>query len=63
MHNREITHRVKTDSLSKAQLIVGTKCVVAFMWEKLISKLKNNKKVLWKHNANARFETLKIQIL
>jgi len=31
MHNREITHRVKTDSLSKAQLIVGTKCVVAVM--------------------------------
>jgi len=26
MHNREITHTVKTDSLSKAQLIARTKC-------------------------------------
>jgi len=26
MHNREITHIVKTDSLSKAQLSVRTKC-------------------------------------
>jgi len=26
MHNKEISHIVKTDSLSKAQLIVRTKC-------------------------------------
>ena len=26
MHNREITHIVKTNSLSKTQLIVRTKC-------------------------------------
>ena len=26
MHNREITHIVKTDSSSKTQLIVQTKC-------------------------------------
>jgi len=41
MHNREITHIVKTDSLSKTQLVVRIKCVVAAIWEKLMSKLKN----------------------
>ena len=28
-----------------------------------MSKLKTTTKVLWKHNAKARFETLKIQII
>jgi len=27
MHNREITHIVKTDSLSKHQMVVRTKCL------------------------------------
>ena len=41
MHNREITHIVKTDSLSKAQLIGRTNVLFAVIGEKLISKLKS----------------------
>ena len=40
-HNREITHIVKTDSWSKTQLIVRTKC----------SFCCHLSEVLWKHNA------------
>jgi len=41
MHNREITHIVKIDNLSKTQLVVRTKINVLFaaIWEKLMSKL------------------------
>jgi len=44
---------VKTNSLSKTQLVVRETCV----------KTKKLTKCLWNHNAKARFETLKIQIL
>ena len=61
MHNREITYIVKTDSLSKTQLIVKTKILFAVSWKKLV-KTKQINKVLWKHNEKASFGTLKIQI-
>ena len=38
MHNREITHIVKTGSLSKAQLVVRTKCAFLLSFERNLSK-------------------------
>ena len=58
MHKREITYIVKTDSSSKTQLVVRTKCSFSAILEKLMSKLK--KKRFMKPNAKARFETLNI---
>ena len=54
MHNREITHIVKTDSLSKTQLR-----------ESYGGKHTQNThtQCLCKHNAKARFKTLNIQIV
>ena len=58
--NREITYKVKTDSLSETQLVVRTKWFFAAIWEKLMSKLKT---FLCNNNAKARFQTLNIPIL
>ena len=47
MHNREITHIVKTDSLSKKTIICKDQkinVIFAAIWEKLMSKLKKEKK-------------------
>jgi len=51
---------VKTDSLSKTQLIVTTKCSCCSHLRGTYVKTKNNNNVLLKHNAKARFETLNI---
>ena len=59
MHNREITHIVKTESSSKNQLVVRTKCTFCFH----LTKTKKKKGFLRNQNAKARFETLTIQIL
>ena len=56
MHNREITHIVKTDNRSKPQLIVRNNVNVGVIREKLLSKLKQK-------NKKARFETLNIHII
>jgi len=60
MHNREITHIVKTD---KTQLVVRTKCSFCCQLRETYVKTETPTKCLWNHNAKARFETLKIQIL
>jgi len=52
MHNREITHIVKTDSLSKTQLVVRIKCSFS-------CHLRENQV----NTKKARFETLKMQSL
>jgi len=56
MHNGEITHIVKTYSLSKTQLIARTNILMSF--ENLCQTI-----FLGTQNAKARFETLKIQNL
>ena len=56
MHNRGITHIVKTDNRSKPQLIVRNNVNVGVIREKLMSKLKQK-------NKKARFETLNIHII
>ena len=56
MHNREITHIVKTDSLSKTQLSVRTKRAFCCHLRETCVKTKN---ILFfiKHNAKARIKT------
>ena len=49
MHNREITHIVKTDGLSKTQLIVRTKCSVGCHFERNLCQ--NLKKVCFYENT------------
>ena len=61
MHNREITHIVKTDTLSKTKLIVKNKCSFCCHLRETYVKTENN--VSWKQIAKARIETLNIQIL
>ena len=48
MHNREITHIVKTDSLSKTQLVVRTKYSFCCHLRETYVKTKNKKKVFMK---------------
>ena len=50
MHNRDITHIVKTDSLSKTQLIVKNKCSFCCHLREIYVKTKD-KKCDKKHNA------------
>jgi len=47
MHNREITHIVKTESLSKIQLVVRTKCSFCCHFRETYVKTKKRRKVLW----------------
>jgi len=57
MHKREITHIVKTVSID-----CKDKMLFLLSFERnLFNKI--TKKCLGKHNAKARFETLKIKIL
>ena len=56
MHNREITHIVKTDGLSKTQLIVRTKRSFCCHLRETCVKTKNIFFFI-KHNAKARIET------
>ena len=46
MHNREITHIVETDSLSKTQLVVRTKYLFCRQLKETYVKIKKINKVL-----------------
>jgi len=59
MHNREITHIVKADSLSKKQLVVRTNCSFCCHLRETYVKTKLKSCL----SAKARFETLKIKII
>jgi len=62
IHNREITHIVKTDSSSKTQLIVQTKC--SFYCDLKETYVKTKKQTMFynkkNYDAKAKFETLNI---
>ena len=63
MHNREITHIVKTDSLSKTQLIGRTKCSCCCHLRETYPAAKKQQQRCMKTNSKARFDTLKFKIL
>ena len=48
MHNREITHIVKTDSLSKNQSVVRTKCSFCCRLRETYVKTKHKTKFIMK---------------
>jgi len=64
MHRREISHIVKTDSLSKTQLIRQSQIVCLLSIERNLCKNKRKiNNVLLKHSAKARVETKDLNYL
>jgi len=57
MHNREITHIVKTESLSKNQLVVRTKCSFCCHLRETYVKTAKIHPLFLKHNIQKHFPT------